>query len=223
MEIVNPLANALQRTILRTFADWRVMGEENVPSIGPLIVVANHQSNFDPSLISTSLPRRVRFLAKKGIFKGPITRWFLNSYGAFPINREGTDVAAYRWALNQLARDQAIVLFPEGSRTTGVMRKAKTGIARIAIKTQAPILPIGITGTAHLGSVTRVFNPTGKIRVTIGATFTIPYIEGRIDKELLDSITSMIMQRVGVLLPPSNRGPYNLTGDNAPSVPTIPV
>ena len=217
MEVVNSLANFLQGIVLRVLADWRVSGRENVPPMGALIVVANHRSNFDPSLLSTSLPRRIRFLAKKEIFQNPAARWFLTSYGAHPLNRDAVDVGAYRWALDELAHDRAIVLFPEGTRARGAMKKAKTGVARIALKTQAPILPVGITGTEPLGSVTRVFNPTGELRVNIGTVFTAPNIEGRLDGELLDSITSMIMQRVAALLPPDQRGVYSLTG-TAPAV-----
>ncbi len=212
MEVVNSLANSLQGIVLRVLADWRVSGRENVPPMGPLIVVANHRSNFDPSLLSTSLPRRIRFLAKKEIFRHPVAGWFLRSYGAHPLNRDAVDVGAYRWALDELAHDRVIVLFPEGTRSRGAMKKAKTGVARIALKTQAPILPVGITGTEPLGSVMRVFNPTGELRVNIGTVFTAPDIEGRLDVDILDSITSMIMQRVAVLLPPDQRGVYSLTG-----------
>ena len=212
MEVVNPLANFLQGTVLRVLADWRVSGRENVPPMGPLIVVANHRSNFDPSLLSTSLPRRIRFLAKKEIFQHPVAGWFLRSYGAHPLNRDAVDVGAYRWALDELAHDRVIVLFPEGTRSRGAMKKAKTGVARIALKTQAPILPVGITGTEPLGSVMRVFNPTGELRVNIGTVFTAPDIEGRLDVDILDSITSMIMQRVAALLPPDQRGVYSLSG-----------
>ena len=212
MEVVNPLANFLQGIVLRVLADWRVSGRENVPPMGPLIVVANHRSNFDPSLLSTSLPRRIRFLAKKEIFRHPVSGWFLRSYGAHPLNRDAVDVGAYRWALDELAHDRVIVLFPEGTRSRGAMKKAKTGVARIALKTQAPILPVGITGTEPLGSVMRVLNPTGELRVNIGTVFTAPDIEGRLDVDILDSITSMIMQRVAALLPPDQRGVYSLSG-----------
>lgn len=198
----------LQRMVLRVFADWKVNGVENVPPMGPLIIIANHQSNFDPPLLSASLPRRVYFLAKSGLFMGPFVTWFLNSYGAFPVNREGADVRAYRWVLSQLRAGKPVVLFPEGTRSRYGMMKAKPGIAQIALQSQASILPVGIVGTHRLGTWMRVFNPTGKITVNIGQVFSVPPIEGRPSKELLDSISDMIMQRVAMQLPEEIRGVY---------------
>ena len=218
MELVNPLSNLLQGLALRVFADWRVTGQENVPPWGPLIVVANHQSNFDSTLLSTSVPRRTWFLAKDVLFRWPLVSWFFRSYGAYPLARSGADVGAYRWALRQLERDRAIVLFPEGTRTVGGMRKAHSGVALLALKSQAPILPVGITGTERLGSILRVFNPTGRITVSIGAPFSLPLIEGKPSKELLDSLTDMIMQRIAVLLPATYRGVYAIERRKATTV-----
>ena len=216
MDLVNSAANHLQSITLRVFADWQVSGAENVPPMGPLIVVANHQSNFDPSLLSTSFPRRIRFLAKEELFKVPVAGWLLRQYGAAPLDRRRRDVKAYRWALDQLERDQAIVLFPEGTRNPVGMKKANPGVARLVLKSPAPVVPVGITGSEGLRSYARVFNPTGKIRVTIGAPFTIPPIEGRPDNAVLDSLTEMVMQRVAALLPPSYRGVYAVdSGDKA--------
>jgi len=210
MGIVNPVARFLQGLILRAFADWRVEGRENVPTSGPLIVVSNHQSNFDPSLLSTSFPRRISFLAKKDLFKRALASWFLRSYGAYPLEREGADINAYRWALGILENRQALALFPEGTRSLGRgMRKGRRGVVSLALKSGATLLPVGITGTERLGTILRVFNPTGKIRVNIGTAFSLPEVGGRPSKEDLDSLTDIIMYRVAALLPPEYRGVYN--------------
>jgi 1-acyl-sn-glycerol-3-phosphate acyltransferase len=215
MEFVYPVSNYLQSLTLRAFADWQVTGRENVPPLGPLIIVANHQSNIDPPLLSTSIPRRITFLAKKGIFKGPVASWYLRSYGAFPLDREGFDIRAYRWALSQLERSQAIVIFPEGTRSRGGMKKARPGVAKLALMTQASLLPVGITGTARLGSILRVFNPTGKIRVNIGMPFSIPTIEGKPGDEVVNSLADMIMQRVALQLPATHQGVYRIKARQA--------
>ena len=227
MELVNPAANILQRVLLRAFAEWRVTGRESVPPHGPLIVVANHQSYVDAPLLSASIPRRTRFLAKAGLFRWPLVSWLFRSYGAYPLSRSTADVGAYRWALRQLERDHAVVLFPEGTRTQGGMRKAQAGVARLALRSQAPILPVGITGTERLGSIFRILKPTGAIEVVIGTPFSLPNIEGRPSREVLDSLTDMIMQRIAAVLPAEYHGVYAITpragAADAPTERVLPV
>ncbi len=204
-----PVCNVAQRATLRLFADWKVTGSENMPPMGPLLVVANHLSNFDPPLLGASLPRRICFLAKSGLFKGPVTQWFFRSYGAFPLRRDNVDSRAFRWVLDRLKADKAVVIFPEGTRSRMAgMKRAKVGVVRLALKSQAALLPVAITGTEGLGSWARVFNPTGRIRVTIGTPFSIPPIEGRPSEEVLQSMSDMIMQRVADLLPENYQGVY---------------
>ncbi len=205
---VYKLCNFIQRSTLRLFADHEVAGRENVPTTGALIIVANHLGNVDPSMLVSSIPRRVYFLAKSGLFRGAFPKWFLARYGAFPINREGTDVRAYRWVVDQLKNDMAVVLFPEGTRSPGGMREAKQGVAQIALRSGTPILPVGITGTESMGSWARVFFPTGVIRVRIGKAFRLPETQGKPTREDLDSMTHLIMGKVAELLPEQDHGVY---------------
>ena len=205
-----------QKISLKLFADWKVTGRENVPPMGPLIVVANHQANIDPAMIAVSLPRRPWFLAKDDVFGGPFANWFLRSYGAFPLDRSGVDMSAFRWVLRKLAQDQVVVLFSEGTRSGGALQRANPGIVQIAIKSGAPLLPVGLIGTERLGAWTRVFNPTGKLEVNIGTVFSLPPIEGRPSREALQSLADMIMQRVAALLPEGYRGVYSLKKTGAP-------
>jgi 1-acyl-sn-glycerol-3-phosphate acyltransferase len=209
--LLNTACNVAESGLLSVFADWKVEGRENVPPLGSVIVVANHISNFDPSLMSTSFPRRIWFLAKKELFKGP-GKWFFPTYGAFPVNRTGSDTAAYRWALDKLAHGQCLMLFPEGTRSpSGGMKKAQPGIVRLAMKSQATIVPIGITGSENMKSALRVFYPTGRLRVNIGRPFSLPSIEGKPSAAVLQSMTDMIMNRIAILLPEEYQGEYRIT------------
>ena len=209
--IVRPICTAAQRLTLRLFSDLKVSGEENLPATGPLIIVANHQSNIDPPLLAAVLKRHTWFVAKASIFRGPIVRWFLGSWGAYPLHRQEGDVRALRWIWHKLEGGEAVVLFPEGTRNPGAMRGAKPGVVQLAIRTQVPLVPIGITGTERLNSVTRVFNPTVKLRVRIGEPFTLPAPEGKPKDEELDSLTEVVMGRIAELLPESHRGVYART------------
>jgi 1-acyl-sn-glycerol-3-phosphate acyltransferase len=214
MDSVYHVSNFLQQITLRTFADWRVTGTENVPPMGPLVVIANHMSNVDSSLLGASIPRRLNYLAKDDIFRagGPIGKWFLTNYGAFPIDRAGADARAFRWALRKLQRDAALVIFPEGTRSRNAsMNQAKRGAVSLILKSGVPVLPVGITGTEGLHHFLRVANPTGRLRVNIGQPFSLPSIEGRPSRELLESLMTDVMSRVRDLLPESYHGYYART------------
>ena len=148
MSSVYHVSNVLQRLTLRAFADWKVSGAENVPPMGALVLIANHMSNLDPSMLSVSVPRRLNYLAKDDLFGavGPVGRWYLRGYGAFPIDRVGVDARAFRWALRRLQRDAALVIFPEGTRSrTASMNEAKPGAVSLILKSGATVLPVGIT------------------------------------------------------------------------------
>ena len=217
-DITYSICNVAMRGALRLFSNWKVTGRENVPPDGPLIIVSNHMSNIDPPLVAASVARRVNFIAKRGIFK-PGIRWFLEAYGAFPLNadEEGNDVQAMLWMRQLLRQNRAVVIFPESHRNPYVgMQEAVPGIAFLAAKTQTTILPVGLTGTERLGPLWRVMFPTGDLTINIGAPFTLPDIKGKLDHEQLKAMTGHVMGRIADLLPKEYHGVYSPTqGDSA--------
>ena len=192
MPLLYQTCNFLQKGTLKMFCDFEVTGSENVPPFGPLVVVSNHMSYIDPSILSVSINRRLTFLAKDTLFKGVFVSSLLRSYGAYPISRTRLDLKTLRWIKNHLARDGTLAIFPEGTRNGGTMIPGKNGTARIINMTGATILPVGVTGTSDLQNLFRVVNPTGKIRVNIGSPFSLPLLEGKIDKPILKSMTDKI-------------------------------
>jgi 1-acyl-sn-glycerol-3-phosphate acyltransferase len=215
MGLVYSTGTVLVQGALRLFGDWKVEGRECVPPKGPLLVVSNHQSNMDPPILAASISRRINFMAKRGLFHNPVASYLLKAYGAFPLNRDGGDLAAIQWSLKLLSRDAALAIFPEGTRSPGAMRKAIPGIALVALRSGAPILPVGITGTERIGPLWQVAIPRGEFRVKIGQPFSVPSIEGKVGREQLEAITTMIMERVAALLPESYRGVYALNKKRA--------
>ena len=217
MGVVYNMSNTLLRGALRIFGEWKVEGLENVPPMGPLIIVSNHQSNMDPPLLGASIPRKITFMAKRGLFKNPAASQFFKAYGAFPLNESGNDLGAIQRSVRLLDRDAALGIFPEGTRSPGAMKRAIPGIALIALRSRAPILPVGIVGTEVIGPPWQVAVPKGTFTVTIGQPFTIPHMEGNIVRGQLEAITTMIMERVAALLPESYRGTYSLVNSGATS------
>jgi 1-acyl-sn-glycerol-3-phosphate acyltransferase len=203
---------ALARFCFSVLGRMEVTGLEAAPPYGPLIVVANHLSNHDAPLLAAGLHRRLSFLGKRELFVNPIAAWVMRSCNVYPLDRSGPGVEALRLALDLLGRDQAVVIFPEGRRSPRhAMQEGLSGAAYIALRSQAPILPVGITGTEKVPTWRMPF-PLCRFKVNIGQPFTLPKLEGRVSREVVDSLRDLMMQRVAAQLPPEYRGVYGFAG-----------
>ena len=137
-------ARGLGRFCFNVFGRIEINGRENVPPYGPLIVVANHISYNDPPALAVAVPRILCSLGKIELFSNPVKRAFMRGARVYPVDRSAGGLEAIRTALDLLARDQALVIFPEGRISPHhAMQEAKAGAAYLAIKSQAPILPVG--------------------------------------------------------------------------------
>ena len=205
------LGKSLGQFCFNAFGRLEVIGRESVPPYGPLLVVANHLSFNDPPVLVCSMPRTLSFIGKKELFGNPVGNILMRSFNVHPYDRSGLGVDAIRLALRLLDQDRMVVIFPEGHRSPDhTLQQGMPGAAYIALKSQAPILPIGITGTEKI-SAWRMAVPLTKFRVNIGQPFTLPNLEGTPSKEVLDSMRDMVMGRIAALLPPAYRGVYPLT------------
>ncbi|MFA5315864.1 MAG: lysophospholipid acyltransferase family protein [Dehalococcoidales bacterium] len=209
MPILRGFIRALLVAFFRVLTHYRVLGLENVPQQGPLLVVANHLSLADPPLLGVSLGRPVTFMAKRELFRFPVIGYVLKRFGAFPVNRGRLDLVAMRWTYRLLGDGNALVMFPEGMRSpTGRLRTAFRGAAQIAVRADVPILPVAISGTEMLE------RPFGLLRrpevtVNIGRPFSLPRSNGRVSRQELEELTRLIMAGVADLLPPAYRGDYD--------------
>ena len=121
-----------------------------MPMEGRLLIAANHTSYLDPIYIGAFLPRAVNFMAKHTLFAPPFGA-ALRSVGAYPINREKADISSLRHSLRLLKDEQAIVMFPEGTRAEGEeMLDAQRGIGFLAARCDAPVLPVYLSGAADV-------------------------------------------------------------------------
>jgi 1-acyl-sn-glycerol-3-phosphate acyltransferase len=134
--------------VLHGYLRGRIYGAENVPQTGPLIVVSNHASDFDPPIVSCSLRRPVAFMAKEELFRIPLLKQGIELYGAYPVKRGAADLSAIRSALHCLESGWAIGVFLGGTRTPDArISDPKLGAALIAAKAKVPLLPVSLWGT----------------------------------------------------------------------------
>lgn len=121
-----------------------------LPMEGRLLVAANHTSYLDPIYLGAFLPREVNFMAKHTLFARPFGS-FLRGVGAYPINREKADFSALRHSLRLLKNEQAIVMFPEGTRAgEEETLDAQRGIGFLAARTQTPVVPVYLNGASDV-------------------------------------------------------------------------
>jgi glycerol-3-phosphate dehydrogenase (NAD(P)+) len=152
----------------------RRLGREHIPD-GPVILAANHRSFLDPFIIATCLPRPIYFVAKQELFDKRWQGWLLNCLGAFPVRRGESDEETVRTSVELLARGQAVVIFPEGTRIrNGSLGAPRRGVGRLALESAAPVVPIAVTGTerARRGFVIRPV----KVMIRCGRPLTFPRV-----------------------------------------------
>ncbi|MDR1784403.1 MAG: 1-acyl-sn-glycerol-3-phosphate acyltransferase [Endomicrobium sp.] len=157
------LGRQIFRLIFSLFYRWRIEGLENVPCLGPAIIVSNHISFFDPPLIGSAIRRPLYFMAKKELFDIPVLKWIIKQTHAFPIKRDGQDMMAMRKALSLLKEGHLLLMFPEGTRSKNcVMGKARAGAGMLACNAQLPLIPVKLRNTSVMLKFRRIDIKFGK-------------------------------------------------------------
>jgi 1-acyl-sn-glycerol-3-phosphate acyltransferase len=135
--------------IVAALFGFRTIGRELVPATGPLIVACNHVSNLDPPCLGVGLPRPVAYMAKIELFEMPVLGPVITGLGAFPVDRSRGDVASIKTALGVLERGACLGIFPEGGRNTDGTKEAQLGVALLAARSGAPVVPAYVSGTSQ--------------------------------------------------------------------------
>jgi 1-acyl-sn-glycerol-3-phosphate acyltransferase len=137
----------LTRAVYRLLYRPIIIDPHNVPHQGPCLLVANHQSYLDPPLVGIYAVRHPNYIARSGLFKNALFARLIASLNATPVKEEGSDAAAIKEVLRRLADGNAVVIFPEGSRTPdGALHEFKRGVALLVKKAKCPVVPVALEG-----------------------------------------------------------------------------
>ena len=149
------------------------VGRDNIPAQGPILVAPVHISHLDPPAVAVGSTRRLRFMAKEELFKHPIFGRLIASLGAYPVKRGEGDTESIRRTIALLEEGEAVLIFPEGTRGDGkVIQEMSRGVAMLAKKTKAPVLPVGIVGTNRVMPVGSFKGEKFKVVIVFGKPFT---------------------------------------------------
>ncbi|ROR90464.1 1-acyl-sn-glycerol-3-phosphate acyltransferase [Nocardioides aurantiacus] len=191
--------------VLRVVFRPRVMGGEHVPEDGPAILASNHVSYADWLFMPLTISRKVTFVAKAEYFNSPgVKGWlqkkFFSGAGQVPIDRSGANAAegALRTAKRVLASGELFGIYPEGTRShDGRLYRGKTGVARLALETGVPVIPVAVVGTDVVAPPGKKFGQFTRPHVRYGRPLDFSRYEGmENDRYILRSITDEIMYEI---------------------------
>lgn len=186
------------RVYLWLFNSWKVEGRENIPQRGPVVLVANHKSLWDPIVLGCSTEREIHFMAKEELFRIPVFGKFISLLKAFPVKRGKVDRNALRIAAKYLEEGEVLGLFPEGTRSKNAeLLPFQQGAALFALRSGAPIVPIGLIGSKSVFPL----SIRGKISVVVGKPliYTELYSQ-KIGEPELARVTKEMEETIGKLL-----------------------
>jgi len=198
--IVRHLTIAFLKIIVPLLMKCQISGTGNLPPEGPVVLAANHLTNYDVFPIQLALPRPLFFLAKAELHENTLLDFWLRQLGAFPVQRGERDEWALRHARQVLDHEQVLAIFPEGTRSKGKgLRPAKTGAAHFALYALCPIVPVTITGTEKM---LKQFPKRASVTIQVGE----PIYPEKSENAL--ALTDRLMFTLAEMLPSELRGVY---------------
>jgi len=201
--------NVILRILLKLLVKVEITGMENVPKQGPLILMINHINFLDPLLPLGLMPRQTTAFAKIETLSYPLLGPLIRLYGVVPVRRGEVDRRALRQALATLARGEALVVAPEGTRSHhGRLQPARDGIAYIALRAGATVLPVAMWGQERFFANLKRLRRT-RVHVRIGQPFRFAHGGGKASRDELRAMTREAMYQLAALLPPEYRGVYS--------------
>jgi 1-acyl-sn-glycerol-3-phosphate acyltransferase len=210
MGVVHTIGVGAFKGLVRTICRVDDAQLERVPERGPIILVLNHVNIMEIPLIYTHLqPRPYTGLVAAHRWDRFWTRWLVEQCGAIPLRRGQADVSALRLGMNALEEGKILAVAPEGTRSgDGLLRKGRPGVALLAVRSDAPIIPL-----AHFGSENYTRNLArfrrSDFHIAVGDPFRLKIPESQVTRQIRGQMTNEIMYRLAALLPPSYRGVYS--------------
>jgi 1-acyl-sn-glycerol-3-phosphate acyltransferase len=174
----------------------KVVGKENLPARGACIVAPVHRSNLDTPILAFIGPRRLRFMGKDTLWKTKLAG-YLTALGGFPVVRGTADREALRACEAILDRDEPLVMFPEGTRRSGLkLAELFDGPAFLSARTGAPIIPVGIGGSEGvMPKGSKLIRPK-KVSIVVGTPIVPPVTEGRVPRRVVRELTEVLGQEL---------------------------
>jgi 1-acyl-sn-glycerol-3-phosphate acyltransferase len=191
------LVRATVGTVISALFRTQIIGAENVPASGGVLLAGNHISYADPTLLWIRSPRPVHFMAKAELWDSAWLGWFLDCFWAFPVKRGESDRAALTRASAYLKAGEPVGVFPEGTRNRDGEAEAQGGAAFLALRNGVPVVPVGIAGTDRISPVGSKGIHFPKVVISFGLPIDPARVPEGGKKERVEALTAEIMRSIG--------------------------
>jgi 1-acyl-sn-glycerol-3-phosphate acyltransferase len=209
--VIRRVLKSLIQAAFGALSDFKVIGQENLPGEGPLMVIGNHFSFLDPVAMIGSMPYPMEFIGGSQMPNAPTAVWWIaRMYGTLPVRRGSVSRDTLKASQKVLQQGGVLGVFPEAGSWATVLRPARPGAAFLASATQARILPVGFDGlTQFFPRLRRGKRPQVTLRV--GKPFGPFFVSerGESDRKRLTEIGNEMMRRIAKLIPVELRGHYS--------------
>ena len=193
------IAKSIVYPFFHSYIRLDVVGQENIPMSGGVLLAPNHRSYLDPVVLGISSKRQLYFMAKEELFNNAVSRYVLSHLHAFPVKRGRIDRDTLKRSLRILDQGRVLMIFPEGTIPPGMdSREGKPGIAWLALKSEVPVVPVKITGSDKLLPDGEIFPKSGKARIVFGRPISFNS-EGKGRKEQIKAMTEKIIEEIDKL------------------------
>jgi len=215
--VFRSIANFVLGVLCHILFKLDIIGIQNVPKRGPFMAMMNHIYFIDPILVATLAPRNIVIMSKIENYQNPLLALVMNLYGTFPVHRGELDMTAIRTSLRIMQEGHGLLMAPEGTRSKNrTLQEGRDGMAWLALRSQAPIVPVALSGQEYLGHNFRRLRRT-PLRVVFGEPFCFRWAPdqqqacagAKTPREQVRQMTREAMYALAKLLPPAYRGVYS--------------
>ncbi|WP_019242046.1 MULTISPECIES: lysophospholipid acyltransferase family protein [Bacillus] len=187
-----PFAKTVVYSVLKPIYRFEVIGKEDFPKEGGVLLCSNHIDALDPPVVGINAPRPVHFMAKEELFSAPILKHLLPHLNAFPVKRGMSDREALRKGINVLKEGKVLGLFPEGTRSKdGTLGKGMAGAGFFAMRTDAAVVPCAIIGP---------YKRFKKLKVVYGKPIDFSLYKKEDKRLSAEEVTDIIMENISMLI-----------------------
>lgn len=185
----------------KVFGRFTVIGRENVPLEGGVMICANHISYADPPILGAGAPRPIHYMAKIELFQIPVLGALIKGVGAFPVQQRTADRTALKTAIDYLTKGEVVGMFPEGQRIFGgQLGEPLPGVGMIILRAKAPVIPTALINTDKLLPPHKLLPRFAHVKVVYGEPVKLDDLYEKSGREAVEEVGKRVMAAIGELI-----------------------